>query len=181
MHWDGRQWAPSEYFERAIGVTDYDAGELRGVTAAGPNDVWAVGYYRNFSYKVDALVAHWDGKRWVRVPIPTGGSGRANGTTVVSRLLAGVSANAADDVWAVGSLGGSEMVNDEPLVLHWDGKKWSRDPVSKPSGVTMAALHRVSALSSGVWTAGVYVTPQVVSGGMIGIRDRSAACKGTSK
>ena len=70
---------------------------LDPVTAISTNDVWAVG-----SSSVDVndferrtLILHWDGAQWTRVSSP-------NPVSSVNELY-GVSARAANDVWAVGN------------------------------------------------------------------------------
>ena len=40
--------------------------------------------------------------------------------------LFGLAARSKNDIWAVGTFGG------EPLVLHWDGAKWSLVPGPRP-------------------------------------------------
>jgi hypothetical protein len=74
MHYDGTGWHvvpspnPSEGFD-----ADND---LRGVAAAGPNDIWAVGMYQNEQTAIHqhrTLVEHWDGATWSIVSSPSPG------------------------------------------------------------------------------------------------------------
>jgi hypothetical protein len=79
--------------------------ELIDVAAAGPNDVWAVGYAPG-----PGLIEHWDGKVWEVVSNPR----RVEG-------LGSVSVLSKTDAWAVGT-------NDSDLrgfVEHWNGQRWS--------------------------------------------------------
>ena len=69
---------------------------LRGSWAAAPNDVWAVGGA--------GTILHYNGSFWDYVP---GGQG-AN--------LNGIWGSSASDIWAVG----------EGIILHYDGKTWSK-------------------------------------------------------
>jgi hypothetical protein len=57
-----------------------------------------------------ALIEHWDGRSWRRVPVrlPAG----------ISALIA-VAAVSRRDAWAVGIAG-----NTTTLTLHWDGSAW---------------------------------------------------------
>src|SRR3954471_3754372 len=60
------------------GVWQSTAGEslslsdttLRDVAAVGMNDVWAVGYRRDFFGEAQALIVHWDGAQWTSVTSP---------------------------------------------------------------------------------------------------------------
>jgi hypothetical protein len=54
-----------------------------------------------------ALIEHWNGTQWCRVPIPEPGT---------SDGLTGVATVSATDAWAVGSYG-----TFKTLILHWDG------------------------------------------------------------
>jgi len=80
-HWNGHVWS---VIQGPVGVN----GEfLNSVAAVATNDVWAFGGGRN-----GALVEHWDGLTWSRVP---------------ARFASGFSGSAAipgtNEVWAVGS------------------------------------------------------------------------------
>lgn len=70
--------------------------------------------------------------------------------TDIPGFLSRVSAVSASDAWAVGSTGTS----DQPLIVHWDGTRWSQAaspnvPTSELSGVSM-----VSATDG--WAVGYY-------------------------
>ena len=84
------------------------------MTAISTNNVWAVGFCDNFS---GDLVEHWDGTSWSVVSSPA-----FNGT---NDILHGISADASNDVWAVGNSGGG-------LILHFDGTSWSRTVLPDP-------------------------------------------------
>ena len=136
-HWDGHRW-------RVIASPNpgRTANELRDVAAISPRDVWAVGLT---DAKSSALVEHWDGKRWRVVATPAG-----------SGSLWGVSGDASDDVWAVGT------DDNGVLVLNWNGRRWRRMPSpSVPASVTTGTLtgftflEGVAALSrTDVWAVG---------------------------
>ena len=107
--------------------------ELRAVAAAAPNDVWAVGGPSPFSLRIpkpNALVEHFDGKRWTVVPSPP-----------IAGALDGVAVAGPHDVWVVGEQGSLE---------HWYGGHWNQTRVA---GVRK--LWALAATSSrDVWAAG---------------------------
>jgi hypothetical protein len=87
-HWDGTSWSivPSPN-------QGEDYNELLSVAAVSPNDVWAVGHYRDgLVYRT--LVEHWDGTQWSIVPSPNVGTD--------SNDLLSVAVASPNDVWAVG-------------------------------------------------------------------------------
>jgi hypothetical protein len=90
-HWDGTAWT-------AVGLVLQDC-TLRGVTAPGPNDVWAV--------DASGLMQtqHWDGATESVVSTPNPGIGSG---------LNGVAAVSAGDLWAVGWTGTTAGVT--PLI-----------------------------------------------------------------
>lgn len=137
-HWDGTQWSivssPSP---------DTQFNELRGVAAVSANDVWAVGYRGGTKTEtpIETLILHWDGARWSQVPSPNI-SGGAN-------QLFGVTAIAANDIWAVGFAGGA------PLAMRWNGSVWSIVPVEPNGGLRSEKLTAVSGADGNeVWAVG---------------------------
>lgn len=136
LHWNGTAW--SIVPTRNIGP---DANMLKAVDGVASNDVWAVGLGHSSSAEVGRpLIQHWDGSRWSLSPSPNVGRG--------SSILTGVTAVAADDVWAVGSH------DDATLIEHWDGTAWT--VVSSPGGARPeSALYAVSAAGpDDVWATG---------------------------
>jgi hypothetical protein len=128
-HWDGTSWSVVSSPKLPHG------GSLSAVTAISTNNVWAVGDSDNLS--VD-LVEHWDGTSWSVVSSPA-----FKGSLDV---IYGASADASNDVWAVGNPG---------LILHFDGTSWSRT-VLPPARYGGPALFAVAALSpSNVWAVGM--------------------------
>lgn len=112
-HWDGDRWTvvPSP----GHGPGDVD---LRGIVTLGPGDVWAVGS-RNFQR---AVVLHRAAGRWDEMSTPL--SEPADATYAL-----GVDAAAADDVWVSGRFTGRSV---QPWFLHWDGARWSAQPLTMP-------------------------------------------------
>lgn len=113
-HWDGAAWT-SVRVPHPLGP-----GRLSSVSAAGPNDVWAVGGTGSLSASPYAV--HFDGRAWHRVAVPNEGKGNQ---------LSGVAVVAGGDVWAVGSRD-DRLRNGfavwRTLTEHWDGSAWTVVP-----------------------------------------------------
>jgi hypothetical protein len=118
--------------------------DLLATSADAPNDIWAVGFTDtapNFIFK--PLIEHFDGTSWKVVrsaALPAGASGK----------LLGVSALAANNVWAVGERITLNIAGDQEifttLIEHWDGTRWSI--VASPNGVNGGVLTSVAAISA---------------------------------
>jgi hypothetical protein len=128
IHWDGATWdivpSPTARF----------INSFKAVDVLSPSDVWAVGYSRDRDvYEWHPFAAHWDGAAWTVTDVPD----LPNGAGIIE----GVTAVAADDVWAVGSGG---------LIWHWDGTGWSM--VEAPAG---NGLYDVAAAGpDDIWAVG---------------------------
>lgn len=178
-HWNGTTWSvvPSP--------NPYATQDLYGLAAVSPSDVWAVGQWFSYSpYGHGALIEHWNGTTWSKIPNPAttslyavtalasnnvwavGGAqilhwnGRAWG--VVSSpygayYLRSVTAVSASNIWAVGyqEIGSGEGYYYQSLVEHWDGVSWKHAPDAAPYPATSNILNGVTALSAtSVWAAG---------------------------
>jgi hypothetical protein len=116
--WNGTAWSivPSP--------NSSSGGYLSGVAALSAANVWAVGSTGDASLG-QTLIEHWDGATWSLVPSPSP-SGATNS------YLAGVSGDAANDVWAVGfaKFPGSTpgVTVKQTLIEHWNGASWSIVP-----------------------------------------------------
>jgi hypothetical protein len=144
LHWNGKTWSK-------VASPDPQAGfdELTGVSAVSARNVWAVGYACTIAdcgtYRT--LVVHWNGKKWSTVASPD--------PSTVSNLLYGVTAVSATDVWAAGTeTPGASTVPSTTLVLHWNGKKWSRvhSPTASKASTTLYGVSAASATD--VWAVG---------------------------
>ena len=113
-------------------------GQLRAVSAAGPNEVWAVGDLPVGSAEGDGLVLRWDGRAWRYMsPPPASESGG----------LSAVAAITPTDVW-VGRTG--VEVLGTAAIVHWDGRAWTS--WLEDEAVTIEDFAVLSA--SDVWAVG---------------------------
>ncbi|MCR9075470.1 MAG: hypothetical protein NXI07_05465, partial [bacterium] len=62
LHWDGSDWSniPVPVFEHSA--------ELRGITAKGPDEVYAAGTQADADGYPHALIMRWDGSDWAVIP-----------------------------------------------------------------------------------------------------------------
>ncbi|HLG92314.1 MAG TPA: Ig-like domain-containing protein, partial [Acidimicrobiales bacterium] len=129
--------------------------QLLGVAALAPNNVWAVGYYNagtSTSPVYQTLVEHFNGVSWSVVPSP-------NATTTSTNELTAVSADAPNDVWAVGyyNAGTASSPVYQTLAEHYNGTSWSLSATPDVSTTQSETLTGVAAVSaSDVWAVGSY-------------------------
>jgi len=128
-HWNGAGW-------RAVTVPAPDktyGGGLLSVSAHASDDVWASGWadildsrepdpnkpggWLDVTHR-EPLLAYWNGKTWQRTQLP-GTASTLSAVTAVSR----------DDVWAAGY-----SKEDQPVLLHFDGRTWSTAPAPRYAG-----------------------------------------------
>jgi len=142
LRWDGASWTTVHHFDSGPDSI------LNGVSADSARDAWAVGLYcaaQCAGAPVDeALIVHWNGSAWTRVPTPDPSS--------TFNVLYDVSADSPTDAWAVGLFQGP--VATKTFVLHWDGASWSR--VNSPDpGSSFNQIDGVAAISpADVWVSG---------------------------
>jgi len=106
LHYDGRRWTKMPRLLRTEG--GYERGYVADVIALARNDAWAVGY-TSVSHPPEALLYHWDGRRWTRLEAPPG---------VAS--LAALSRFSRRGFLALGSA----SMPPKKVVLRWDGAKF---------------------------------------------------------
>ena len=125
------------------------SNQFNAVSARTSTDAWAVG---NFLGPNDddgqvMLAEHWDGTAWSQVPTPN--------VVRFDEKLNAVSAAAANDVWAVGSIGRTSFKHTDPLAAHWDGTSWTIVPTPFTTGGSKSALFGVANLGGGnAWAVG---------------------------
>jgi hypothetical protein len=141
MRWNGTQW--NVVITPDVGVN----ARLTDVEAISANDVWTVGrYLADDETQEQALILHWNGTAWTQTIVGESG--------IADSLLRGVSAVAANDVWAVGEASASTSTG-QALTLHWDGTQWAE--VSTGFAATMSTLYAVDAVATNsVWAVGSY-------------------------
>src|SRR5581483_3091235 len=108
LHFDGSSWR------------DMQPGGADGywwVNGTGDDDVWMVGER--------GRITHYDGAHFVEMD------------RLTQSTLWGVLALARDDAWAVGGLPGKGAEAENDLVLHWDGKSWSKVALPKKLNLSL--------------------------------------------
>ncbi|HXS65787.1 MAG TPA: hypothetical protein VN767_23280 [Streptosporangiaceae bacterium] len=149
LRWNGKNWTrvPSPN----PGGQTHDS-RLTSVAVVSARDAWAAGYYQTAKAFRRTLILHWNGKNWTQVASPNPG-GPADGN-----LLFGVAATSASNAWAVGY--DTTSSGATTLVLHWNGKRWSR--MQSPDKATgpeprIDHLQGVTATSAdNAWAVGYY-------------------------
>ncbi len=141
--WNGTAWSvfPGPTF--AAG----DEPSIKAMTSTSANDIWAIGsLLSNNGQLLSYLFEHWDGTAWTATSLISGDA-----------FLFGASADAANDVWAVG-FSGPENDTSRTLAARFDGSSWKAS--STPSvGNGANQLNGVLALApNDVWAVG-FSTP----------------------
>ncbi|MGW3571548.1 hypothetical protein ACWDSL_48045 [Streptomyces sp. NPDC000941] len=144
-HWNGTSW--EAVTAPAPENTEVDGGGLLGVSGRSADDVWAVGWVQllqepdSNDSPFQGLAEHWDGTSWTIMPLPD---------VAQSWVLNAVTAIAPDDVWAVGT----DMIDDQPILLHYDGRSWKQTPTPSYKGIN-GEFNSVAAYGpNDVWAAG---------------------------
>jgi hypothetical protein len=122
VHWDGSGWTDVDV--PRISNRHHD---LNDVVAISPDDVWAVGDYRNVADVFRGVTYHWDGTEWSHVYSPIEEFSQSG--------LDDVAATGPNDVWAIG--GGQDV---GVVLMHWDGNQWSIMEPPPNSGGSLAAV-----------------------------------------
>ena len=149
LHWNGTRW---ETVAVPPSLETVQAS-LRAVVALARDDAWAVGEYQGEGERQTApLTLHWDGAQWELVPAPPLQSADGDPPGIEGALRA-VSATTPDDVWAVGSESGDTHASS-PLILHWDGARWDRIPISGPVGAGVGLSAVAARARDDAWTVG---------------------------
>jgi hypothetical protein len=113
------------------------AGDLEGILALSPQDIWITG--RRFGSLDVPSVLHYDGHQWTKPALPP----LPAGTNDISNIV-----GTASSLWAVGrtTLAGAQR----PLALHLDGVSWTVVPTPRDA----AALRSLTVACGRVFTAG---------------------------
>lgn len=140
-HYDGKSWSD------VSGPLTTTCDTISALSARSAKDMWAVG--SDFTDHAHTLIMHGDGASWTQVASPNPGS--------TTDVLTSVSAVAANSAWAAGYFctRACSSVSPvlSPLILHWDGKTWTRMPVPGPR--TGRVLNDITAVSGReAWAVG---------------------------
>ncbi|MFB4302462.1 hypothetical protein [Actinomadura sp. NTSP31] len=123
---------------------------LNGAAARAATDAWAVGQFTAPDADADGqqmLAARWDGAQWRQVATPA--------VSHQDEVLSGVSADAADDAWAVGFTKKVSAAARSPLAVHWNGTAWTSVPVPNTAGGAKSVFTGVAALApDNAWAVG---------------------------
>ncbi|WP_245573844.1 hypothetical protein [Amycolatopsis nigrescens] len=136
--WDGTGWQDVPLPAAANDLS------FSSVNGAAPNDLWLAG---TTSQRPAQLVAmHWDGRAWTQTPVPPVDVPATDYLTVHD-----VAAYSPADVW----ISATHAVYDEPdhslpVLMHWDGTAWTRQPAPVPTG----GLGRLVPAEGALWNLG---------------------------
>jgi hypothetical protein len=101
-HYNGRTWSRVA-----------SGRGLQGGSALSANNIWAVD---------GSEIAHWNGSAWSRTSVSRLMPAKQE---LNSPLLTGIFAESARSVYAIGN-GGLEDEGGPLVILHWNGKQWSK-------------------------------------------------------
>ncbi|WP_433332334.1 hypothetical protein [Spirillospora sp. CA-294931] len=108
--WNGKVWKPV-----------HTPGTVADIELTSAASGWAVGVAKG-----QPLALRWNGKQWKQVPTPHFPPGNWG----IETSLTSVVAPSPNNVWAVGIRQSHDPdESDKPVVLHWNGKKWSKAAV----------------------------------------------------
>jgi hypothetical protein len=132
---------------------------LTAVSASSHDDIWAVGYTREYGNVPDTartLAMHWDGREWRIVPTPNPNPG--------NNYLDDVAALGPNDAWAVGDSG--TTASPRSILLHWDGTAWTPGTLP-PLHEDGSGLYSIAALApNDIWVVG-FAGNNVFSSGIV--------------
>ena len=136
--WNGRTWVKHS-IPSPGGTGPGSVTEPAAVRCASAAECWTVGFYGKSGGPSLNLMLRWNGRRWSAMSVPQpAGTGKTSGN-----FLDDVTCSSARNCWAVGDFGktNSSTLN---LVLHWNGKKWSRLRVPEPGGTGKKAENKLN-------------------------------------
>jgi hypothetical protein len=148
-HWDGSRWA-------VVPTPQLGESRLGAVSAAGPDNVWAVGstYGHDGLSRRDPqgwrpLLLHWDGVAWHTILLPWAAPGLS---------LDRVVATGPTGVWAVGTHTDWKkrkgVLLDRSILQYWDGVRWN--DVRAPFGPDDPIADFAATSGSDAWAVGSY-------------------------
>src|ERR1700736_2735432 len=140
-HWNGTSWSIAS----SPNSSSVQGNILNAITCLSGSDCWAVGNHGSGSIW-QTLIEHWDGNNWSIVSSP-------NANASADNRLWGVSCSANNNCWAVGYF--SNGINNQTLILHWDGSSWLIATSSNTNVSVTNELSSVTCVSdSDCWAVG---------------------------
>ncbi len=131
LHWNGLHWSVAKHLN--------GSGELTGITAVSPRDVWAFGA----NGAIGGLGTwHFNGRTWKKV---TGNGG----------LISAASALSATSIWAIS---GTPL---QSAILHYNGTRWRRLTATPLAGIAATGVLPMS--PSNVWVSGTTGNSHITS------------------
>ena len=163
LRWDGEDWATDFTYTPPEDDPSGAAWAIQALDFSGPEDGWAAGAIANPNGRVQPLLLHWNGLRWMLVEDMLGWE--SSGFSAVLALN-------SRDVWLAG--GGrpcQDVVEgicpDSARLWHWDGNGWKTYPALGASWLYALAQGPAGEL----WAAGM---EYVVSGDPPSVQTRGA-------
>lgn len=147
LHWNGRSWHEASVPNPA-GTGSGAFNYLFAVRCLNAANCWTVGEYsRNDGISVLGQALHWNGRRWSRVPTPNPAGTKAGGNNELFDVTCVTSANC----WSVGDFGTPFSTHQKllNLVVHWNGKRWSRVRLANPGGTKATQVNSLYAVRCG--------------------------------
>jgi hypothetical protein len=138
-HWDGTSWSIVRTPNFSSAGTPQN--QLTGVSAAGPDDVWASGFANNVDkHNLDVpYTLHWNGKTWQMTKVPTVGSdgSRLDAIVVLSTT----------EAWSVGQ---TQESNGSLLTIteKFNGSAWKISPSPDPGSQGKLTVNTLQAVGS---------------------------------
>jgi hypothetical protein len=156
-HWDGTSWSI-----KPTANPDTRHNQLFSVSAVLSTNVWAVGYYDINATSLNdsaTLAEHWNGTSWSKA---------ATVNPTVGANFFGVTAIAANDVWAVGRYYNFGNSSWNTLIENYNGSTWSVVSSADSSPFDYNELDTISAFSStDIWAVGFHA-PVIDGNGDLG-------------
>ncbi len=138
VRWNGHAW-------KRVPSPSPGSDVLSGVSAVSGSSAWAVGDSISGDGTDRTLVLRWNGRAWTRVASPSPES--------ISTLIS-VTATSADNAWAVGGRSSGKGSPSRTLILHWNGRRWSRVPSPSPLAPDSILLGVAPVTGSDAWAVG---------------------------
>ena len=141
-HWNGTKWSVVP----TPNVNGFNQ-ILQTTFAISANDVWAGGYYTANSSAKQNLSMHWNGTKWVIVPMKDVGTS--------NNFINSMSGFATSGVFAVGTHRNVTEGGPNTLSEGWNGAKWTVQASPNDGGLTTAFEGVAASTSEGALAVGL--------------------------